>query len=107
MTVVDPGCQKGPHLHQVRRGRFTCIKGNVEIITRRCEDTTGNCLYAREWTGEDHGYVTVHVPSGVAAEIINHGDEPAYVLNMPTPAWRPDSRDEWEVMSWNPPPCPR
>lgn len=96
LTVVAPFSRKGPHLHQVRAGRFICLKGNVEIVTRQEE------LYESQWSGEDHGYRTVRVPAGIPAEICNWEFEPAYVLNMPSPPWREDQSDECPVENWDP-----
>lgn len=88
LTVVSPGCAKGPHLHHIRTGFFTCIKGNVRIIVR-LEDE-----YREYYSGEAHHYLSVEIPAGVPALIQNLGDDDAFVLNMPHPAWRPDMNDE-------------
>ena len=99
LTVVTPGKHKGPHLHRRRTGRFTCVAGNVEIVLRNGDG------YHVEKIGEDEGYATVAVPPGTAAEIRCLGDRPAYVLNMPDPAWSVEEPDEWPVTDWYPPPC--
>lgn len=98
LTVVTPGKSKGPHLHNGRIGRFTCIAGNAEIILRN-----GNGRYLVERIGEDESYRTVIVPPGIPAEIRCLGGTPAYLLNMPTPAWSAENPDEWPVQDWNPP----
>lgn len=97
MTVVMPGTVKGPHLHRQRCGRFTCIKGDIEIIARFAEGT-----YKAYWTGEISGFATIHIPPGVPAQIRCLSGGPAYVLNMPTPAWSAEDPDEWPVESWDP-----
>ncbi|MBI3968807.1 MAG: WxcM-like domain-containing protein [Chloroflexi bacterium] len=91
LTVVSPGCVKGPHLHLERWGLFTCIKGNVKVVVRT---ETG---YEEYLTGEDHQYATIQVPAGTPAALQNVGESDAYVLNMPAPAWRPDDQDEHPV----------
>ena len=97
LTAVAPRSVKGPHLHKVRTGRFTCITGNVTIVTR----IEGR--YREDTIGEDHEYATIIVPTGVPAAIYNHSTEKtALVLNMPTPAWSPDNVDEWPVDDWSP-----
>jgi dTDP-4-dehydrorhamnose 3,5-epimerase-like enzyme len=88
LTAVAPGTVKGPHLHLVRRGFFTCIKGNVLIVLRTPEG------YAEFLSGEDHEYLSVEIPTGIPAAIYNLGDEDALVLNLPRPAWTPDMNDE-------------
>ena len=91
LTTVTPHEVKGPHLHMKRWQLYTCIKGNVKFVTR-VQDR-----YEEYFSGEDHGFATVQVPAGIPSAIINEGDEEAYVINMPSPAWHIDDQDEHEV----------
>ena len=88
LTVVAPHQIKGPHLHYIRTGCFTCIKGNARFVLKTA---TG---YEVVLSGEEHNYRSVIVPVGVPAALQNLGDEEAFVLNMPYPAWTPDMNDE-------------
>ena len=88
LTVIAPGEIKGPHLHFIRTGCFTCIKGNARFVLKTDEG------YQVVMSGEDHEYRTVIVPTGVPAALQNLGKEDAYVLNMPHPAWTQDMNDE-------------
>ena len=88
LTVIAPYQVKGPHLHFIRTGSFTCIKGNVRLILK-----TGKGYECLE-SGEQHEYCTVVVPAGTPAALQNRGNEDAYVLNMPNPAWTPTMNDE-------------
>ena len=38
LTVISPGKIKGPHLHHIRTGCFTCIKGDARFILKTEED---------------------------------------------------------------------
>lgn len=91
LTVVASGAKKGPHLHMKRWGLFTCVKGNVRIVVRT------EAGYEEYWSGESHEYATIQVPAGVPAMLVNSGDEPAYVLNMPAPAWQAHDQDDHDV----------
>jgi dTDP-4-dehydrorhamnose 3,5-epimerase-like enzyme len=95
LTVVNSGAVKGPHLHTVRCGRFICIKGNVLIVMREGDG------YREQATGDRCGFATVRVPPGIPAAIYNLGTDEAYVINMPTPPWRDEDRDEYPVPDWN------
>lgn len=88
LTVVAPGCVKGPHLHMKRWGLFTCIKGNVRIVLKMSHG------YDEYVSGEAHEFRTVQVPAGVGTALQNIGSEDAYVLNMPSPAWNAIDQDE-------------
>ena len=91
LTVIYPGQTKGPHLHLIRTGFFTCIKGNVRIVL----GIDGG--YTELFSGEDHNYLSVEVPMGVPALIVNEGTEEAFMLNMPNPAWTPTMNDEHDA----------
>ncbi len=91
LTVIAPGEIKGPHLHYSRWGLFTCIKGDARIVVRE------EGRYEAYLTGESHGFATVQVPAGIPAALQNIGEEEAYMLNMPSPAWQPDAPDEHPV----------
>ena len=88
LTVVRPGEIKGPHLHFIRTGYFTCIKGNVRIVVK----VKGN--YETYYSGEDYNYSSIIIPTGIPAAIQNTGKEDAFLLNMPSPAWTPEMNDE-------------
>lgn len=88
LTVIASRQIKGPHLHFIRTGCFTCIKGNARFVLKTPTE------YQVFYSGEDHEYRTVIVPTGVPAVLQNLGDEDAYVLNMPNPAWTPTMNDE-------------
>ncbi|MGQ0739700.1 MAG: WxcM-like domain-containing protein [Bacteroidota bacterium] len=88
LTSVLPGTIKGPHLHFIRTGFFTCIKGNVRVVLK-----TDNG-YKVFLSGVDHNYLSVEIPTGVPAAIQCLGEEEAFILNMPNPAWTPDMNDE-------------
>jgi hypothetical protein len=88
LTVISSNQIKGPHLHFIRTGCFTCIKGNCRFILKT-EDG-----YKTFMSGEDNNYLTVMVPKGVPAALQNLSDSDAYVLNMPFPAWTPTMNDE-------------
>ena len=89
LTVIEPGKIKGPHLHYIRTGCFTCIKGNACFVVKK--DNKYEVIYS----GEDYEYTTVIIPAGTSAALQCIGDEQAFVVNMPNPAWTPDMDDEY------------
>jgi len=91
ITVCDVGEIKGPHLHKKRWGYFTCIQGNARIIAKTDEG------YEEYFTGENYEFTTIEVPAGIPSAIQNIGDIPAYILNMPSPSWHIDDKDEYDV----------
>jgi hypothetical protein len=90
MTVIAPKKIKGPHLHKIRTGCFTCIKGNARFVLKV------NGEFKEYLSGEDYDYQSVIVPTNVGAVLQNLNDDDAYILNMPSPAWTPDMHDEYD-----------
>ena len=88
LTVISSKQIKGPHLHFIRTGCFTCIKGNARFILKT------EAGYEVFNSGESHEFRSVIVPAGIPAALQNLGEDEAYVLNMPTPAWTPTMNDE-------------
>jgi dTDP-4-dehydrorhamnose 3,5-epimerase-like enzyme len=91
LTVIAPHQIKGPHLHFIRTGCFTCIKGNARFVLKTTDG------YKVFYSGEAYEYRSVIVPNGIPAALQNLGDDDAYVLNMPNPAWTPTMNDEHTV----------
>ena len=95
LTVINHGAMKGPHLHMKRRGLFKVIHGTVRLVIRNSQG-----IYLS--TDMDVDSDPIPVSPGVPAALYNltvYDD--AYVLNMPSPSWRPDDMDEHEVENWN------
>lgn len=88
LTVISPGSIKGPHLHFIRTGCFTCIKGNARFVVKMKSG------YKVFYSGENYEYRSVIIPTGTPAALQNIGNEDAFVLNMPYPAWTPSMADE-------------
>ena len=91
LTVVSPGEKKGPHLHFIRTGFFTCVKGNIKVVLKTPDG------YKDLYSGEDHDFLSIEVPTGTPALLLNTGETEAFVLNMPSPAWTPDMNDEHDA----------
>lgn len=89
LTVVARGQVKGPHLHFIRTGFFTCIRGQVRFVLKLPDGS-----YQEFHSGDGYEFLSVEVPAGVPAAIQNIGQEDAYILNMPNPAWTPEMKDE-------------
>ena len=93
ITVIAPGARKGPHLHKVRTGLFTCIVGEAHLIARLSDG-----VYSRvSLVGQ-----LVRVEPGIAAQLVNDTDSEAIIVNMPSPSWQEHAPDEWPVSDWRP-----
>jgi mannose-6-phosphate isomerase-like protein (cupin superfamily) len=95
LTVVFPGHRKGPHLHYKREQRYYCIRGSAKVTVRNREDS--GYVYTNQILNRgDMAVVSAGDPSVLQAI----GQDEAWVINMPSPAWAPDDQDEWPVEDW-------
>ena len=87
LTAATPGAFKGYHLHRVRAARYVCVRGRMKII-----------LYvngAREEHVLDAAIPQrLFIPPNVATGLENIGDEEAWLINYPEPAYDPALADE-------------
>jgi len=82
-TSVLPGMRKGPHLHHKRAGLFTCLVGQVLVVTKT---PSGHYEEAELSAGTNS---SIFVPAGTPAMIINKSDKEALLLNMPSQMYDP------------------
>jgi dTDP-4-dehydrorhamnose 3,5-epimerase-like enzyme len=91
LTVAKPGAFKGYHLHRIRAARYVCIKGRMKIITYT--------LIEGAWKRDEFvlGADTperTYIPAGVATGLENIGEDEAWLVNHPDPAYDPALKDE-------------
>lgn len=87
LSAARPGAFKGYHLHRVRAARYVCLKGKVKVITYqnklRQEHVLDSAVPAR-----------LYIPNNIATGLQNIGDEDAWLINYPDPAYDPNLQDE-------------
>lgn len=86
LTAAGVGALKGYHLHRVRAARYVAIKGKMKITTYSLIDKK----WVREETVLDAATPTrMFIPKGVATGLENIGNEEAWLINYPDPAYDP------------------
>jgi len=91
LTAAKPGAFKGYHLHRVRGSQYCVVKGKMRIIlyVRKGE------LWEREEYLMDGSKPTrLFIPPNIATGLENIGDEEAWLINYPDPAYNPSLKDE-------------
>jgi mannose-6-phosphate isomerase-like protein (cupin superfamily) len=96
VTSIAPRSRKGPHLHNVRTGRFACIIGEVRIQVRLKDGAHDGFMIKP-------GSSLAVIPPGFPCALYNYGDTEALVINMPNPAWSKENPDDHPVMDWQDP----
>lgn len=89
LAATNPGMFKGYHLHRVRGARYICLKGKMKIT-----------LY-QPGTKEKEEYILeadkperLFIPRNIATGLLNIGNEIAWLVNYPDPAYDPSLKDE-------------
>jgi len=87
LSAAKPGAFKGYHLHRVRAARYVCVKGKMKIITYQNGSRGEHILDAANPK-------RLFIPNNVATGLENIGDEEAWLINYPDPAYDPKLKDE-------------
>lgn len=87
LTAAKPGAFKGYHLHRVRAARYVCIRGKMRIILYKNKQREEHILDADIPT-------RLFIPPNIATGLENIGDEEAWLINYPDPAYDPNLKDE-------------
>lgn len=89
MTTVLPRVFKGFHIHQKKIDHFTCVRGDVLVVTYEDGEY-------REYPSGEKGFCTVKIPPRVPHGLYNLGTEEAYVINYCYPPYDPEDPDQTE-----------
>jgi len=87
LSCALPGAFKGFHLHKVREANYVCIRGKLKIIMYTKEGRVENTLSASDPE-------MLHIPINTPTGLCNDGDEEAWIINYPNPAFDPNLKDE-------------
>ena len=87
LSAIKPGAFKGYHLHRVRAARYICIKGKIKVILYKNKVREEYILDAKQPQ-------RLFIPPNIATGLENIGDEEAWLINYPDPAYDPDLKNE-------------
>jgi dTDP-4-dehydrorhamnose 3,5-epimerase-like enzyme len=91
LTAAKVGAFKGYHLHRVRAARYVAIKGRMKITTYAQD---GGKWVKEETILDASDPKRMFIPKGVATGLENIGEEEAWLINYPDPAYDPSLKDE-------------
>ena len=91
LTAATPGAFKGYHLHRVRAARYVALKGKMKITTF---EHTGEKWEKTETILDAANPMRMFIPKDIATGLENIGNEEAWLINYPDPAYDPSLKDE-------------
>ena len=102
VTMVYPGVVKGWHYHKQQTDYFVCLGGIAKVVLhdrREGSPTFGETnVFEIGWQNQQ----LVIIPPGVFHGFTALGDEPAYIVNIPTELFDYEDPDEFR-RPWNDP----
>lgn len=90
LTAAKPGAFKGYHLHRVRAARYVALKGKMKITLYKPGDPGSK----EEYILDAANPTRLFIPKDIATGLENVGDEEAWLVNYPDPAYDPALTDE-------------
>lgn len=91
MTTINPGVEKGYHIHAVARYYITCIRGRIKSIIYRDQFMKQTIELG------DDDFKTYELIPGTAHCMVNIGDEEAYILCYRFPSWSVDLKEQLDI----------
>ena len=90
LTAAAPGAFKGYHLHRIRAARYVAVKGKMKITLYKPGDLNSK----EEHILDSETHSRLFIPKDVATGLENIGQEEAWLINYPDPAYDPSLVDE-------------
>ena len=87
MTTLKVGGFKGYHLQRIRSAYYVILKGQVKIILYQNKIREEYIMDAREPS-------RLFIPKDIATGLLNIGEEEAWLVSFPNPAYDPAWTDE-------------
>jgi dTDP-4-dehydrorhamnose 3,5-epimerase len=99
LTAAKPGAFKGYHLHNVRASHYVCIRGKMKITVYENPEKSEKPVPKVEHILDANNPERLWLPTDVYIGLQNIGDEEAWMINFPEPAYDPSLSGEQLDMS--------
>ncbi len=97
LSVCAPNVVKGWHFHKKQVDHFIVVKGNGKVVlydNREGSSTKGN---VEEYFLGEKNPILLKIPTYVVHGITPVGDEPCYLINVPTEKYHYKDPDEFRI----------
>lgn len=97
VSISYPGVIRAWHYHQLQTDAFVCVRGMIKVPLYDARENSPTYGQLQEFFLGDQHRIMVFIPPGVMHGYKVIGHEPAYLLNFPTEAYKPDAPDEYRL----------
>ena len=94
VTMVYPGVVKAWHYHKLQTDHFVCVGGMAKVVLHDNREGSPTKGETNEFVIGWQRQRMVIIPPGVYHGFTPVGDEPAYIINIPTELYNYDEPDE-------------
>lgn len=97
LSVCSPGYAKGWHYHKVQTDHFVVVKGQGRVVLYDQREESATSGEIQEFSMGERNPILVVIPPYVLHGITPDGDEPCYLINIPTEPYKYNEPDEYRV----------
>lgn len=97
VTMVYPGVIKAWHFHKKQTDHFVCVGGMAKVVLHDARDGSATAGETNEFVIGWQRQRMVIIPPGVYHGFTAVGNEPAYIVNVPTELYDYDDPDEYRA----------
>lgn len=97
VTMVHPGVAKAWHLHKVQTDHFVCVGGTAKVVLHDTRDSSPTKGETDEFIVGWQDQRRIQIPPLVYHGFAAVGDEPAYIVNIPTELYDYEHPDEYRL----------
>lgn len=97
ISVAYPGVVKAWHYHKIQTDYFTIIKGMAKVVLYDYRENSKTYKELNEFFIGELNPLLIKIPPLVLHGFKPLGNEPAYLLNIPTEVYNYDNPDEYRI----------
>ena len=97
LSVCKPNTVKGWHYHKKQVDHFVVVKGNAKVVLYDLRDDSQTKGKVEEHFLGEKSPILLKIPTNVLHGITPMGNEPCYLINIPTEKYNYEKPDEFRI----------
>jgi dTDP-4-dehydrorhamnose 3,5-epimerase len=97
LSVAYPGVVKGWHYHKKQTDHFTVVKGMLKVVLYDQREGSPTRGEVNEFFMGEKNPILIVIPPNVVHGVKGLGNEPGYLVNVPSEPYDYDNPDEYRI----------